>query len=310
LPATVNIMAPTEYTAGDSVSIKADIIDSLPPQDVSLFYRSAKTSRRYHRITMKNTGGYTYEAIIPAERISTGIYYYCISVASGNKPLTYPGMGNTMPWNWDFQGGGLWQFSAIDENTPLSLLNPEKDMEHLAFTRIGDGGRQGVYDVLPGADNGRTAIRLYLPLKTDSSLDDYTMSVPVKEKVIARHAYMQRASGVMIRARAMRADQTVFITLMEADGTSWSATVDLSANWKEFNIPLDRFKPGKGVLLPLGFPERWNYWVDPAQGRGGPEDHIRPEKIERVQLSLRPAGVKLQEKDPWMEVSLINITFE
>jgi hypothetical protein len=310
LPASVNIMANTEYTAGDSIIIRAEIIDNQAPQDVSLYYRSVKYSKWYHKIPMKNTHGYIYEAIIPVEKIPEGIYLYCITLKSDSKTVTFPGAVNKMPWDWDFYNPGLWQFSVIDRKAPLGLLNPEKDMEYLAFTRIGDGGRQGIYDVIPGADNGHAAIRLYFPLKTDKSLDDYSMSAPVKEKVKTRHEYMQNATGITIHARGTLNGQTGFITLMEADGTSWSASIDITENWKEIRIPFEKLQAAKGVLLPLGFPERWNYWVGPAQGRGGPEDRIKPEKIERVQLSIRPSGTEVSEKDPWMEVSSINFNFE
>ena len=78
LPASIDIMACDEYTKGDSVIIRADVIDTQAPQEVSLFYRSIKYGRWYHKIPMKNTIGYTYEAVIPAEKISAGIYLYCI----------------------------------------------------------------------------------------------------------------------------------------------------------------------------------------------------------------------------------------
>ena len=116
-------------------------------------------------------------------------------------------MVNKTPGDWDFYNPGLWQFSVVDRKAILNLLNPEKDMGFLAFTRIGDGGRQGVYDVIPNTDNGRTAIRLYLPLKTDPSLDDYTMSLPVKKKIKARQKNMQNASGITIRARGNLMDK-------------------------------------------------------------------------------------------------------
>lgn len=42
------------------------------------------------------------------------------------------------------------------------------------------------------------------------------------------------------------------------------------------------------MKLPLGYPERWNYWLAPATGRGGPGDHPNLANLERLQISLRP----------------------
>jgi hypothetical protein len=136
------------------------------------------------------------------------------------------------------------------------------------------------------------------------------MSLSVKEKIRARNGYLDNAKGITIRIRGDLMGQSAYLTLMESDGTAWSSLIDITEDWKELIIPFEKLRAGKGVLLPLGFPERWNYWVTPAQGRGGPEDNIKPEKIENVQLSIRPSGSELPEKDPLIEVSLININFE
>jgi len=81
----MNIMANDEYTKGNPVVIRADIFDTLAPQEVSLFYRSVRYRRWYRTVPMKNTFGYIYEAVIPADKISTGIYEFCIAVKRDNK---------------------------------------------------------------------------------------------------------------------------------------------------------------------------------------------------------------------------------
>src|SRR5204863_6977132 len=68
------------------------------------------------------------------------------------------------------------------------------------------------------------------------------------------------------------------VTLMEDDGTSWSAPITMDSTWREQSVPLSAFTIGRGVLLPEGFPGEWNYWVGPASGRGGPGDRPRSEE--------------------------------
>ena len=77
---------------------------------------------------------------------------------------------------------------------------------------------------------------------------------------------------------------------MEDDGTSWSSALAVDTAWSERTLPLDGFAVARGVKLPQGFPGEWNYWVGPAEGRGGREDRIRLEHLERLQLSLRREG--------------------
>jgi hypothetical protein len=310
MPLRVNSMAHADYTAGDSVVIRAEVIDKQAPQDVSLYYRSVKYNTWYHKVPMTCKDGYIYEAVIPADQIQEGVYKYCVTITSDPISFTFPGAVANTPRDWDFYAPDLWQFSVVNKKVPLCLLNPEKDIEFLSFTRIGDGWRQGVYEVLPAADEGNTALRLFLPLTIDKTLDDYTLSVPVKEKTGARRSDLCHASGITLRVRGDLKGQSAFVTLMESDGTSWSTSFDVTSTWQALNFPLEKLRVSKGVLLPLGFPERWNYWVGPAEGRGGPEDRINTGRVESLQISVRPSGTEVPAKDPWLDVSTININFE
>src|SRR5256885_9216184 len=80
---------------------------------------------------------------------------------------------------------------------------------------------------------------------------------------------MSAADELVVRVRGLGARQILHVTLMEDDGTSWSAAVPVDSGWSERALPLAAFTLGRGVLLPEGFPGEWNYWVGPAAGRGG-----------------------------------------
>ncbi len=76
-------------------------------------------------------------------------------------------------------------------------------------------------------------------------------------------------------------------------------------------IPLDKFTAGRGVLLPEGFPGEWNYWVGPADGRGGTTDRPRLEHLERLQLSLRREnGVTAKPGTYGVEVESVTLGFD
>src|SRR5207247_11182738 len=100
---------------------------------------------------------------------------------------------------------------------------------------------------------------------------------------------------VRVRVRGRGRQEVLDVTLMEDDGTSWTAAVPVDSTWSEPSLPLAAFTLGRGVLLPEGFPGEWNYWVGPAEGRGGPGDRPRLDHVERLQLSLRaPGGVEVE----------------
>jgi hypothetical protein len=75
-------------------------------------------------------------------------------------------------------------------------------------------------------------------------------------------------------------------------------------------LPLAQFAAGRGVLLPEGFPGQWNYWVGPADGRGGAADRPRLEQVERLQLSLRREdGVAAKPGSYGVEVEWVALGF-
>jgi len=119
---------------------------------------------------------------------------------------------------------------------------------------------------------------------------DYTASLVITGRIRARQETIAGANQLRLRLRGLAAHQVLHITLMEDDGTSWTAPVAVDSGWSEPVVPLAAFTIARGVLLPEGFPGEWNYWVGPAAGRGGSADRPRLAHVERLQLSLRAKG--------------------
>jgi hypothetical protein len=110
--------------------------------------------------------------------------------------------------------------------------------------------------------------------------------------------------------RGLGARQILHVTLMEDDGTSWTAPLTLDTAWTAQTIPIASFKPGRGVLLPQGFPGEWNYWVGPAADRGGSGDKPRLNHLERLQLSLRREdGTTVKPGDYGIEIEWVTLGF-
>ncbi|PYP18537.1 MAG: hypothetical protein DMD54_04935, partial [Gemmatimonadetes bacterium] len=168
------------------------------------------------------------------------------------------------------------------------LFDPGSDAARLTFTRIGDAGRRGLFRLAWSQVTGQPVFHLELPVDASgSSPADYTASLVIRDRVRARQETIAAAKELRLRLRGLSAKQTLHVTLMEDDGTSWTASVVSDSAWNEQTVPLSAFTAGRGVLLPEGFPGEWNYWVDPATGRGGAGDRPRLDHLERLQLSLR-----------------------
>ncbi|HEU4885223.1 MAG TPA: hypothetical protein VFT45_23375 [Longimicrobium sp.] len=143
------------------------------------------------------------------------------------------------------------------------------------------------------------------------SPDDYTTSLLVMDRIAGRGETAAGATGVRVRLRGVGPRQTLHLTLMEADGTSWSAAVETDGTWSDRTIPIADFRIARGVKLPQGYPGTWNYWVEPAGGRGGAGDRIRLPQIERLQLSLRrEPGMDVQPGTYGVEVESVELVFD
>ena len=90
-----------------------------------------------------------------------------------------------------------------------------------------------------------------------------------------------------MRLRGLGPRQVLHLTLVEDDGTSWSAAVPVDSTWAERSLPLTTFTNARSVMLPEGFPGEWNYWLGPPAERGRSGDRPRLDRLERLQLSLR-----------------------
>ncbi|HKG94366.1 MAG TPA: hypothetical protein VKA84_20810, partial [Gemmatimonadaceae bacterium] len=288
VPLRVEPLALGRYRRDRPVEIAARVVDAAPPDSVLLWLRP--TGSWFRRFWMRPAGAYEYRATIPADSLAEGVYEYAISVARGGASTTFPEGQRQRPWDWDFSGSTFWRTLVVPARTPLTLFTAAEDVPRLHFTRIGDAGRQGLFRVVPSAATGEPAFHLELPVVGGRGADDYTASLVVAERVRAGGDALAGATGLRLRLRGLGPRQLLHVTLVERDGTSWSAAVPVEAAWAERTVPLSEFRAARGVLLPLGFPGRWNYWVGPAAGRGGSGDALRLPEVERFQLSLRDEG--------------------
>ena len=167
-------------------------------------------------------------------------------------------------------------------------------MPALSFSRIGDGWREGVFQLVLSEESGQAALHMELPMNVGGiSPEDYTASLFVGDRIASRGPFVRAASVVRLRARGVGPATTVHVTLVEEDGTSWSAPVRLEpGDWRDIAVPLRNFRIARGVKLPQGYPSNWNYWIEPAVGRGRPGDTLRLTEVERLQLSLRATDAR------------------
>ncbi|HEY8259404.1 MAG TPA: hypothetical protein VIG08_17225 [Gemmatimonadales bacterium] len=282
----VPLVAPA-LLAGQDAELRARVVDDTPVDSAVLFVRprAGSFSRGYG---MRPAGGYEYVATVPPADLREGQHEFVITAYRGDTAVTFPGGQHRKPTSWDFDDRSAWTVEVVGPGTPLSLYDPEEDTGRLTFSRIGDAGRRGLFHVGLSGVTGRPIFHVALPVDSSGhGLPDYTASLVIRDRIEAKGQAIAAAEAVRLRVRGLGPRQTLHVTLMEDDGTSWSAPVPVDSTWSEPSLPLSEFRSSRGVLLPEGFPGEWNYWVELADGRGRGADRLRLDHLERLQLSLR-----------------------
>lgn len=310
LPPAVVPLAPPQLLAGQDAELRARVVAEAPPDSVTLYLRPA-AGFFWRPFPMRPAGGYEYAATVPAAALREGPYDYVISIHRGAAVLTFPSGLPEPPGAWDYYARAAWTLDVVGARRPLTLFDPATDAPRLAFSRIGDAGRLGLFRLGFSDATGRPVFHLELPThRSGEAVEDYTASLVVADRIRARGATLSAATGLVLRLRGLGAHQVLHLTLMEDDGTSWTVAVPVDSVWTERRIPLADFAVGRGVLLPEGFPGEWNYWVGPAEGRGGTGDRLRLDHVERLQISLRPeAGVTVTPGGYGVEVESATLGF-
>ncbi len=310
LAPTVTPLVPPALLAGRAAEVRARVVDVTPPDSVTLFMRPA-AGGFYRPFAMRPAGGYEFAATVPSAALREGPYAYVITFYRGDSALTFPSGAPRRPWDWDYRDEGPWRLDVAGSRTALPLFDPAADAERLAFTRIGDAGRRGLFRLGLSEATGRPVFHLELPADArGQGPADYTASLVVRDRIRARQETIAGATELEVRVRGLGPRQVLHVTLMEDDGTSWSAALTVDSTWSDRRVPLASLTLGRGVLLPEGFPGEWNYWVGPAAGRGGSGDGLRLARMERLQISLqREDGVAVTAGGYGVEVESIALGF-
>ena len=308
-PTVVSLAAPA-LLAGREAELRARVVDATPPDSVVAFIRPT-AGGFYRGFTMQRTSGYIYAASLPAHALREGPYAFVVTIFHGDSALTFPARSHLQPRDWDYLDGDAWHLDVVGEQSALPIFDPATDAERMAFTRIGDAGRRGLFRIALSPLTGEPVFHFALPVDSSSwSPEDYTASLAISDRVRARGATIARATGLEVRLRGLAQRQLLHVTLVEDDGTSWGAAVVVDSGWNVKRIALDSLTLVKSVKLPEGFPGEWNYWVAAADGRGGVGDRPRMDRVEWLQLSLRRADASSPTLDGYgVEVESVTLDF-
>jgi hypothetical protein len=287
-PDFIQSLAPKEYTDAGPIEIRARVADTVLPDEVNLWVRAAGTRSFGKAIVMNRSRGNDYAAVLAPGLVSPGLYEYAVSAKTGDRIVTFPGAVALQPGDWPFHTDALWSF-RVTPGMPMRLLDPKQDYAQLLFVRPGEQYRTPFFHIVPGESADESALSLGLPDLGKDTPERYAAVLYIGDIVAARKTDAAQADSLDIKLQAQGgARKTLQVTLIEQDGSAWSASVIAAGAWSTVTVPLANLVISRSIHIPTPYPGLWNYWRESPLRRGLPGDRIHPENVERLQLTVTP----------------------
>src|SRR6202044_479715 len=107
-PDSVLSLAPKEFPADAQVVIRARAATDSLPDELKLWVRPAGARGFGAPISMQRSPGNDFVAVRAAGVFAPGLYEYAISVKSGARVTTFPGVVSQEPGEWPFVMDSHW----------------------------------------------------------------------------------------------------------------------------------------------------------------------------------------------------------
>jgi hypothetical protein len=286
-PDLIQSLTPKEYTAGGPVEIRVRVANTVLPDAVSLWIRAAGVRSFGKAISMNRSRGNDYVTVLAPNQLSPGLYEYAVSGKTGEHVVTFPGAARRQPGDWPFHTDSLWSFRITPAGRPMRILDPKRDYANLSFVRPGEQYRAPFFQIVPGENADESALNLGLPDLGKDTPERYAAALYIGDLVAARKTDAPRAESLEIRLAAMGgARKTLQVTLIETDGSAWSAPVVAGGAWSTATVPFADLHRSRSIHIPSPYPGLWDYWRDSPPRRGGDGDRIHMENVESLQLTV------------------------
>ena len=272
----VNHTPAIEVSGNSALTINAKIINIGPDAKVTLV-----TNRAFGPaapIIMQRLTAYDFSAAIPAVQVTPGILTYKIVIQDADKFFSFPGGYEGDPFGWDNVNNETFQTFVASPNGKLSLFNATADRGRTntyfpVFTRNGGA------TFTAGEETGQLTFRASSPgLKEGQAMG---FQLYIGDKIKYRVPEISSYSKVLIRAR-LQSGQTgkLHITLINNEASAYSATIDLTDQFKDTEVALTAFKPDSSLLLPRPYPGFLPLWFKASSFNG-----LNIPKLDKLEIT-------------------------
>lgn len=263
---------PAELSAGSPFTVRAEVVSRSQVDSAVVLVRRVGAWGRPPRVNMDPVGAFGYEALVPPEFVREGLVEYTISVHEGEAVSTFPGPEGGEPghpFQWDFTGSQRWRVPIVAADAPVLLFDGERDLDHVLYPHPWSYVPFRT-DLAPASEPGRLALSARVEDFTPSP-HHFAVRTFLPETQRGRLDVAPEGGVLRIRARAAdRPSDRMQVALVERDGSAWGTVLHLTDTWKDFEVPIDKFRRVPLALLPRPYPQFLPYLVELAVGRSEP----------------------------------------
>lgn len=297
----------TTVEASKTLTINAQVAGSVLPDSVIIYTDKVSFWNEHNPyIKMKRTNGYTYQATIPAEKIKEDCFRYNIIVCRGDSTRTYPAgnsaTGNSSgtkgtPLDWNYTSDSYWTTRVVVPGSAIQLLKiTDTDNRIEAYTLPEWNDLQRT--LIDSSPVEKPLRRFRFTPKGENP--QHFLRTFVKDGIEERKDKVKNCTTLCIRVNCDKPlPQGFSAGFVTSDGYTYKSLCSALTADGIIRIPLKELRQTDTALLPIAYPTFLKQYFHPETGIP-----FRPEKIEKLELSMSGAGeptVEIELGDVWLE---------
>lgn len=238
-----------EVSAAKPFMFEAKVVGVNADDKVSLIIHNS-AGGRFQTIPMVRKTAYDYQAQVGADALVPGLLNYKIVVQKGaNDFMAFPGNHAGNPFDWDNYNNEEYETYVAAESTPLTLFNANNGRNEA------DGLSFGTAYVGTPTPN-QLALSMTSRSGRGAVPGPIGFHVYLTDKLNGRRDELKGFDKIVIKAKTQNAEPVkVKISLIDDEGSAYSASITVSNVFSEIEIPISSLKNDSYMLWPRPYPE-------------------------------------------------------
>jgi hypothetical protein len=277
-----------EVSAGKPFTIHAKVV-GIDTGTVMLHIN--KLWGQFKNIRMVRKNSVDFSAEVPADLVTPGMLNYRIILTKGKDISAFPGNLKGDPFAWDNYQNEAWKTIVAHEKGSLEIFNATIDRNARTYP-VWRRGFETSY--ITGEKPNQLIFRVSASALSDVKIMGFQFAFPYKLK--GRLSEMDSFDKLVVRARTItESSLKAKVVLTFADASSASATIELTKDFKDTEIPLISFVADASLLMPRPYPDFLPLFFKAASSAG----KMKWTDVEKVEITIGSGLPETELKKPY-----------